>query len=93
MWIETLTVLYCVLLCADSRLQKLIAYGQMQGAGPDPDNPEKRLIDRIIDTVCGCFVGVHTDEGVQLQIIKVCIASSHIVASYPGFPQTLKPGY
>ena len=37
----------------------------------DPDNPEKQLIDRIIDTICGCFIGVQTDEGVQLQIIKV----------------------
>ena len=37
----------------------------------DSDNSDKLLIDRIIDTVCGCFVGVQTDEGVQLQIIKV----------------------
>ena len=32
---------------------------------------DKKLIDRIIDTICSCFVGVQTDEGVQLQIIKV----------------------
>ncbi len=37
----------------------------------DPDNPEKRLVDRMINTVCECFIGVNTDEGIQLQIIKV----------------------
>ena len=51
--------------------QKLIAYGQLRGQGPDPENMDKKLIDRIIDTICSCFVGVQTDEGVQLQIIKV----------------------
>lgn len=49
-----------------------MAYGQLRGVQKDPDNPDKRLIDRIIDTICGCFIGVQTDEGVQLQIIKVC---------------------
>ena len=48
-----------------------MAYGHLKGDSADPDNPEKRLVDRIIDTVCGCFVGVQTDEGIQLQIIKV----------------------
>ena len=52
-------------------LQKLVAYGQLTGSSMDAENPEKKLIDRIIETVCGCFVGVQTDEGVQLQIIKV----------------------
>ena len=48
-----------------------MAYGHLKGDSVDPDNPEKLLVDRIIDTVCGCFVGVQTDEGIQLQIIKV----------------------
>ena len=48
-----------------------MAYGLLKGNTVDADNSDKQLIDRIIDTVCGCFVGVHTDEGVQLQIIKV----------------------
>ena len=43
----------------------------MRGDQPDPDNPDKRLIDRIINLICGCFIGVQTDEGVELQIIKV----------------------
>ena len=51
--------------------QKLIANGSLRGNQPDPDNPDKKLIDRIINTICGCFVGVQTDEGVELQIIKV----------------------
>ena len=48
-----------------------MAYGQLRGVEKDPNNPDKRLIDLIIDTICGCFIGVQTDEGVQLQIIKV----------------------
>lgn len=51
--------------------QKLIAYGHMTGNTPDTAAPGKRLIDRIVETICGCFQGPQTDEGVQLQIIKV----------------------
>uniref|UniRef100_A0A1X7VGU5 SEC7 domain-containing protein n=1 Tax=Amphimedon queenslandica TaxID=400682 RepID=A0A1X7VGU5_AMPQE len=54
-------------------IQKLVAYGLLKGNSVDADNSDKQLIDRIIDTVCGCFVGVHTDEGVQLQIIKALL--------------------
>ena len=56
-------------------LQKLIAYGHLTGSAPDTTAPGKRLIDRIVDTICGCFTGPQTDEGVQLQIIKVSIHS------------------
>ncbi|GAA6095697.1 brefeldin A-inhibited guanine nucleotide-exchange protein 1 isoform X1 [Tachysurus ichikawai] len=52
-------------------LQKLIAYGHLTGSTPDSTTPGKKLIDRIIETICGCFQGPQTDEGVQLQIIKV----------------------
>ncbi|RXN04096.1 brefeldin A-inhibited guanine nucleotide-exchange 1-like isoform X4 [Labeo rohita] len=52
-------------------LQKLIAYGHLTGSAPDNTTPGKKLIDRIIETICGCFQGPQTDEGVQLQIIKV----------------------
>lgn len=34
-------------------------------------NPERLLIDRIVDTICSPFQGPHTDDAVQLQIIKV----------------------
>ena len=43
----------------------------MRGLIPDPDNPDRKLMDRLVETVCSCFIGTQTDEGVQLQIIKV----------------------
>lgn len=51
--------------------QKLIAYGHITGNAPDSRTPGKRLIDRLVETICNCFQGPQTDEGVQLQIIKV----------------------
>ncbi|XP_068604225.1 brefeldin A-inhibited guanine nucleotide-exchange protein 1 [Brachionichthys hirsutus] len=62
-------------------LQKLIAYGHLTGSAPDNTAPGKRLIDRIIETICACFQGPQTDEGVQLQIIKAlltAVTSQHI---------------
>uniref|UniRef100_A0A8W4F7D7 ADP ribosylation factor guanine nucleotide exchange factor 1 n=1 Tax=Sus scrofa TaxID=9823 RepID=A0A8W4F7D7_PIG len=62
-------------------LQKLIAYGHLTGNAPDSTTPGKKLIDRIIETICGCFQGPQTDEGVQLQIIKAlltAVTSQHI---------------
>ena len=41
-------------------IQKLVAYSLLKRNTVDAD---KQLIDWIIDTVCGCFVVVHTDEG------------------------------
>lgn len=58
-------------LCFLFPFQKLIAYGHLTGNAPDSTTPGKKLIDRIIETICGCFQGPQTDEGVQLQIIKV----------------------
>ena len=54
-------------------LQKLIAYGHLTGNIPDSANPGKFLIDRIVATICNCFTGPQTDEGVQLQIIKALL--------------------
>lgn len=54
-------------------LQKLIAYGHLTGNSPDSTTPGKRLIDRIVEVICACFHGPQTDEGVQLQIIKVIL--------------------
>lgn len=51
--------------------QKLIAYGHITGNALDSRTPGKRLIDRLVETICTCFQGTQTDEGVQLQIIKV----------------------
>uniref|UniRef100_A0A8C3A1P8 ARF guanine nucleotide exchange factor 2 n=1 Tax=Cyclopterus lumpus TaxID=8103 RepID=A0A8C3A1P8_CYCLU len=60
---------------------KLIAYGHITGNAPDSRTPGKRLIDRLLETVCNCFQGPQTDEGVQLQIIKAlltAVTSPHI---------------
>ncbi|XP_028309947.1 brefeldin A-inhibited guanine nucleotide-exchange protein 2 isoform X2 [Gouania willdenowi] len=62
-------------------LQKLIAYGHITGNAPDSRSPGKRLIDRLVETICNCFQGPQTDEGVQLQIIKALlttVTSPHI---------------
>lgn len=69
-------LLFCV--------QKLIAYGHITGNAPDSGAPGKRLIDRIVETICNCFQGPQTDEGVQLQIIKVLpCAWSGLVSAGP----------
>eukprot|EP01137_Pigoraptor_chileana_P033942 Opistho-2@25725 len=56
-------------------LQKLIAYGHLRGSTYDEADPSKRLLDFVIDTICNCFVGDQTDEGVQLQIIKALLTA------------------
>lgn len=48
----------------------MIAYGHIIGNAPDSLQPGRKLIDRIVETICGCFRGTQTDDGVQLQIIK-----------------------
>ncbi len=57
--------------CHSFDKQKLIAYGHLTGNAADSTTPGKRLIDRIVEVICGCFNGPQTDEGVQLQVIKV----------------------
>jgi brefeldin A-inhibited guanine nucleotide-exchange protein len=63
-------------------LQKLIAYGHYgHGNIQDSTNSKKLFVDRIVTTICNCFMGPHTDEGVQLQIIKALltvVTSQHI---------------
>uniref|UniRef100_A0A674C218 ARF guanine nucleotide exchange factor 2 n=1 Tax=Salmo trutta TaxID=8032 RepID=A0A674C218_SALTR len=62
-------------------LQKLIAYGHITGNASDSSAPGKRLIDRLVETICNCFQGPQTDEGVQLQIVKAlltAVTSPHI---------------
>ena len=53
----------------------MIAYGHIVGNAPDSRQPGRKLIDRIVETICSCFQGTQTDEGVQLQIIKVSVLS------------------
>lgn len=62
-------------------LQKLIAYGHLTGNVPDSTQQGKLLIDRIVETICVCFSGPQTDDGVQLQIIKALltvVTSQHV---------------
>ena len=54
-------------------IQKLVAYGHLTGNRPDPRNPQRLLVDCIVETTCSCFSGPSTDEGVQLQIIKALL--------------------
>ena len=82
---------YCSLACQSKTprlvvisldgIQKLIAYGHLTGASVSVENPTKRQIDVIVDTICTCFTGPHTDEGVQLQILKALLTiltSQHV---------------
>ncbi|CAI5439773.1 unnamed protein product [Caenorhabditis angaria] len=55
-------------------LQKLIAYGHLTGKCADISNPERKLIDRIVEAICAAFVGQGTDETVLLQLIKAVLA-------------------
>lgn len=55
-------------------IQKLVAYGYLRGTRLDPDEQTKGLlIDTIVESVCNCFHGPATDNGVQLQIIKALL--------------------
>ncbi|XP_046857621.1 brefeldin A-inhibited guanine nucleotide-exchange protein 2-like [Xenia sp. Carnegie-2017] len=65
-----------------AELQKLIAYGHIVGDTPDSIEPERRLIDRIIETICSCFTGIITDVNVQIQIIKIFIKSNLQLLKY-----------
>lgn len=58
------------------------AVGAINGGGGETagDQPQL-LIDRIVSTICNCFLGPQTDEGVQLQIIKALltvVTSQHV---------------
>ena len=57
--------------------QKLIAYGYLTGATnvTDPKTPGKtrKLMDVVIETICAC--NSHTDENVQLQVIKALLTA------------------
>uniref|UniRef100_A0A7E4WE95 SEC7 domain-containing protein n=1 Tax=Panagrellus redivivus TaxID=6233 RepID=A0A7E4WE95_PANRE len=52
---------------------KLISYGHLIGDSPDASNPDTLLIDRIVESVCYPFQGPHTDDEVQLRIIRTVL--------------------
>ncbi|XP_015926421.1 brefeldin A-inhibited guanine nucleotide-exchange protein 1 isoform X1 [Parasteatoda tepidariorum] len=62
-----------IVITAIDCIQKLIAYGHLTGSIADPANPNKLLIDRIVEAICSCFHGPNTDDGIQLQIIKALL--------------------
>lgn len=77
-------------------LQKLIAYGHLTGNVPDSTEPNKLLIVRIVETICDCFMGPQTDEGVQLQIIKALLTvmtSQHVEVHERTVLQTIRTVY
>lgn len=54
-------------------LQKQLAFGVLRG-----DcilEGDRKLIDDVIDTVCGCFVGEPTPDHVTLQIVKALLTA------------------
>ncbi|XP_068200225.1 brefeldin A-inhibited guanine nucleotide-exchange protein 1-like isoform X2 [Palaemon carinicauda] len=67
-------------------IQKLIAYGHLTGNCTDPNNPNKRLIDHIVETICNCFNGPSTDKDVEIQIIKalLTVITSQYVSVHEG---------
>lgn len=59
-------------------LQKLIAYGCLQGSGRSGEklnakHPDVRVIDTVLQAVCNCYD--LPDDDVQLQIIKVLVTA------------------
>ncbi|KAK7060645.1 Brefeldin A-inhibited guanine nucleotide-exchange protein 1 [Halocaridina rubra] len=67
-------------------IQKLIAYGHLTGNCADHNNPNKRLIDHIVETICNCFNGPSTDKDVEIQIIKalLTVITSQYVSVHEG---------
>ncbi|XP_069166610.1 brefeldin A-inhibited guanine nucleotide-exchange protein 1 isoform X3 [Procambarus clarkii] len=67
-------------------IQKLIAYGHLTGNSADVNNPNKRLIDHIVETICNCFNGPSTDKDVEIQIIKalLTVITSQYVSVHEG---------
>lgn len=55
-------------------IHKLVAYGYIRGTRLDPHEQTKGLlIDSIVESVCNCYHGPATSDGVQLQIIKALL--------------------
>lgn len=64
-------------------LCKLLAHAHFTGDEPDPEpeNPNRKAIDRLLTSIADAFQGVNTDENVQLQIIKAlltAVSTTHI---------------
>ncbi|CAH8676641.1 unnamed protein product [Schistosoma rodhaini] len=53
-------------------LQKLIAYGHIPNTAVCSSG-KVRIIEQVVTTICSCFQGVQTDDGIQLQILKALL--------------------
>ncbi|KAF7260159.1 hypothetical protein EG68_02413 [Paragonimus skrjabini miyazakii] len=53
-------------------LQKLIAYGHVPNEAVGATG-KVRIIEQVVTTICSCFQGVQTDDGVQLQVLKALL--------------------
>ncbi|CAH8653390.1 unnamed protein product [Heterobilharzia americana] len=53
-------------------LQKLIAYGHISNTAVCSSG-KVRIIEQVVTTICSCFQGVQTDDGIQLQILKALL--------------------
>ncbi|KAI6202677.1 hypothetical protein M3Y99_01865100 [Aphelenchoides fujianensis] len=60
--------------CIHDVLQKSTAIGHFIGDTPDPSNPERKIIDRIVEAIFSAFHGTNTDENVELYMIKTILA-------------------
>lgn len=49
-----------------------MAYGTLRGHATIDGEPERKLIDDVVETICACFIGEATGDDLSLQIIKVC---------------------
>eukprot|EP01134_Creolimax_fragrantissima_P004638 CFRG4638T1 len=61
-------------------LQKLIAYGDLTGktvvhVDQGDGDGEATLMDDIINTICGCYIGPITEADVMLQILKAILTA------------------
>ena len=57
-------------------MQKLIAYGYLLGEAivtNESTGETRKLIDVVVETICSC--NGHTDENVQLQVIKALLTA------------------
>ncbi|KAI6178099.1 hypothetical protein M3Y98_00464500 [Aphelenchoides besseyi] len=60
--------------CIHDVLQKSTAIGHFIGDTPDPTNPERKIIDRVIEAIFTAFHGPNTDETVERNMIKCVLA-------------------
>ncbi|CAL8073044.1 unnamed protein product [Calicophoron daubneyi] len=61
-----------IVITAVDSLQKLIAYGHIPNDAFGASG-RVRIIEQVVTTICSCFQGIHTDDGIQLQVLKALL--------------------